>query len=119
MFDHTSQGPLWDPTLSAYYYTYSPSQPHNSPSPTTHFFDASSKGPGTFKGVDEDTPVSWLYYMGRWGDDEYGDEVEGQEEFHGFHKWTEGPDGPLFKGLERKEPCLPRNVEGCHIRTKL
>ncbi|TVY89114.1 putative vacuolar protein sorting-associated protein [Lachnellula willkommii] len=98
-FDQTSQGPLWDPTLSAYYYTYS--------STNNKFAPANDK-----------TPVNYLYFEGQWGDQEYLDSVEGQEEFHGFHKWTSGPQGPIFKHLDRKDVCLPRDGR-CIIKESL
>jgi len=98
-FDKTSQGRLWDPTLSAYYYIYSPTSNEFSP-------------------ANEATPVNYLYFQGRWGDQEYTDEVKGQESFHGFHKWTGGPQGPMFKHLDRKDVCLPRDGD-CIIKDSL
>lgn len=99
MYDHTSNGPLWDPTLSAYYYAWS----------------AETK---KFTPAKDDTPENYLYFQGRWGDQEYPDDVEGQDNFHGFHKWTGGPQGPLFKHLDRTEVCLP-NRPKCVIKTKI
>jgi len=96
-FDHTSQGPLWDPTLSAYYYSYSDDK---------------------FSPANDKTPVKYLYFEGQWGDQQYLDSVEGQEEFHGFHKWNSGPQGPIFKHLDRKSVCLPRDG-GCIIKESL
>lgn len=48
--DYTDQGPLWDPVLSAYFYTYD----------TTTL---------EFAAYDDSTPVNWLYYIGQWGDE--------------------------------------------------
>jgi len=70
VYDRTSQGLVWDPTLSAYYYTYSMS--------TSAFTPAVAN-----------TPTGYLYFQGRWGDQQYLDDVKGQEEFHGFRKWTD------------------------------
>ncbi|KAH8593002.1 hypothetical protein B0O99DRAFT_516521 [Bisporella sp. PMI_857] len=98
-YDHTSSGHLWDPMLSAYYYTYSMDTQKLTP----------AKG---------DMPVNYLYFEGRWGDQEYGDEVEGQELFRGYHKWTGGPQGPIFKHLDRRGVCLPR-VKRCIIKGSL
>jgi hypothetical protein len=98
-YDYTSPGRLWDPTLSAYWYTFSTS--------TKKFTPAR-----------ENTPVNYLYFSGRWGDKEYGDDVEGQESFHGFHKWGSGPQGPLFKHLDRSDVCLP-NGPKCEILDRI
>jgi hypothetical protein len=99
VFDYTSQGLLWDPTLSAYYYTYSPETKKFSPVP-------------------EDTPVNYLYFNGYWGDQEYTDDMSEQSSFHGFHKWTGGPQGPWFKHLDREDVCLPHQVP-CEIKTSI
>ncbi|KAG9240471.1 hypothetical protein BJ878DRAFT_537109 [Calycina marina] len=88
VYDHTSYGPLWDPTLSAYYYTFS----------------MNSKE--LFPGMD-DMPVSFLNFQGWWGDQQYGDDIVGQEWYYGFYKWTGGPQGPIFKHLDRQDVCLP------------
>ena len=82
-YDYTSQGHLWDPTLSAFFYTYAV---------TTKEFESQPKS--------KKTPVDWLKFEGRWGDEEYGMERKGQEDFHGFKKWTSGPQGPWFKHCE-------------------
>lgn len=81
VWDNTSRGMLWDPILSSYFYTY----------------ENKSK---EFKAVGKDTPVDWLKFAGRWGDQEYPMEKKGQESFHGFKKWTSGPQGPWFKHCE-------------------
>ncbi|RFU23746.1 hypothetical protein B7463_g12592, partial [Scytalidium lignicola] len=91
VFDHTSQGHLWDPTLSAYYYTYSVDTKKFTPS-------------------GDDTPVNYLYFNGKWGDQEYLDDSTEQSSFQGFHKWTDGPQGPWFKHLDREDVCLPHEV---------
>lgn len=99
VFDQTSQGRLWDPTLSAYYYTYA--------------VDEQKFTPAT-----EGTPVNYLYFDGRWGDQEYPDDGPEQSSFHGFHKYTSGPQGPLFKHLDREDVCLPRGGP-CVIKTSI
>lgn len=99
VFDRTSQGPLWDPTLSANYYTFS---------------TLDSK----FTPAIKDTPVNYLYFEGMWGDAERPADMEGQEDFHGFKKWTGGPRGPLDKHLDRPDVCLP-NRPTCEIKTSL
>ncbi|CZS91374.1 uncharacterized protein RAG0_02018 [Rhynchosporium agropyri] len=87
VYDRTSRGKLWDPSLSAYYYTYS--VPNK-----------------TFTAAINDTPVNYLYYQGRWGDDQLPLEQHGQEDFHKFMKWVAGPLGPWFKDLDRRDVCL-------------
>ncbi len=99
VFDRTSQGPLWDPTLSANYYTYSLSSQNFTPAL-------------------QGTPVNYLYFLGKWGDDDRPDDMEGQENFHGFKKWTGGPRGPIDKHLDREDVCLPKR-ETCEIKTRL
>ncbi|CZR62114.1 related to VPS62 Vacuolar Protein Sorting [Phialocephala subalpina] len=91
--------PLWDPTLSANYYTFSTSD-------------------SKFTPAIKDTPVNYLYFEGMWGDAERPADMEGQENFHGFKKWTGGPRGPLDKHLDRKDVCLP-NRPTCEIKTSL
>jgi hypothetical protein len=61
--------------------------------------------------------VNYLYFEGKWGDDERLTEMEGQENFHGFKKWTGGPEGPLNKHLDRKDVCLPGRE--CLVRSSL
>lgn len=55
----------------------------------------------------EGTPVNYLYFEGQWGDDQFPSDKAGQEEFHGYVKWIGGPQGPLFKHLDRPDVCLP------------
>ncbi|KAL2064657.1 hypothetical protein VTL71DRAFT_3795 [Oculimacula yallundae] len=101
VYDRTQQGKLWDPTLSAYYYTYSISNKTFTPTPI----------------AGEETPVNYLYFNGRWGDDQFPLSKKGQEEFHGYSKWIAGPQGPWFKSLDRVDVCLPGRE--CVIRDKL
>ena len=103
VFDSTSRGLLWDPTLSAYYYTYSLE--------TKEFTPVAAAG-------EEEPPVSYLYFNGKWGDQEYADDMPEQNSFHGFHKWTGGPQGPLFKHLDRGDVCWPNGAE-CVVKTSI
>lgn len=80
--DHTDRGKLWDPTLSAYAYSY----------------DANSR---TFLPYDPSYPVNWLNYNGQWGDDA----LPGGPELFGQAKYTAGPNGPKFKKLLREKVC--------------
>jgi hypothetical protein len=97
--DHTSYGTLWDPTLTTYVYQY------NSASNT---FTA-------YNGVD---PVNWLYFQGQWGDDQYPSSDPRQVEPFGIStlaKHTDGPNGPIFKDLQRTSVC-PNYVSPCIVR---
>jgi hypothetical protein len=90
--DYTSPGPLWDPTLSAYFYTFTPSSSTN----------------GTFIPSDTSTPTSWLFFEGRWGDEQYPDSDPVQVNFLNLNitwKYESGPTGPLDKGLNRTDVC--------------
>jgi hypothetical protein len=100
--DYTSPGPLWDPTLSAYYYTFTPSSDTN----------------GTFVPSDSSTPTSWLFFEGRWGDEQYPDSDPVQVNFLNLNitwKYESGPTGPLDKGLNRTDVCP--NVVGTPCTT--
>ena len=96
-FDHTSKGPLWDPTLSAYYYTLS--------------FENDDM---TFKPALPDTPVSYLYFTGHWGDLQYPEDDPRQVNFHGVLKFISGPNGPRFKQLNRTNVCKHED-EACVV----
>jgi hypothetical protein len=100
VYDRTSQGPLWDPKLSAYYYAY----------------DISS---GIFTPAVESIPDKFLYFLGLWGDDEYPDWMEEQENFRGFRKWGGGPTGPRYKYLYRTEICPPQEKKICVVLESL
>jgi hypothetical protein len=104
VFDVTSQGRLWDPTLSAYYYTY-------------------SLEPEEITPAIEGTPVNYLYFSGKWGDKEYTDDNPEQSTFQSYHKWTSGPQGPLFKHWDRQTVCWPlgedKDKGGCQVQTSL
>jgi hypothetical protein len=62
--DHTDAGPLWDPLLSAYFYSFDPS---------------SSK----FTPYDSSYPTAWLNYLGGWGDQQYPDSDKRQQDVFG------------------------------------
>ncbi|CAJ2511046.1 Uu.00g066710.m01.CDS01 [Anthostomella pinea] len=100
--DYTDEGPIWDPTLSAYYYTY----------------DADTS---TFAAYDDSTPVNWLYFTGHWGDDEYPENDPRQSDIFGIdgtQKYTGGPTGPEDKQLNRTDVC-PDNGDACILRVVL
>ena len=97
--DYCSQGMLWDPTLSAYFYIYNG---------TTHCFTS----------ADENSPVGAMHYRGRWGDQQYPISDKRQKEFFGFKKFVSGPLGPWAKQLDRMKVC-PDNGILCIIRDGL
>ncbi|KAF3242973.1 hypothetical protein TWF192_008441 [Orbilia oligospora] len=96
LVDDTNKGILWDPTLSAYYYK----------------FDA---GTSSFTSYNPASPVNWLYFKGKWGDQQYPKEHEGQYILFGQARYGNGPTGPLGKELQRKDIC-PSNVKPCWVR---
>lgn len=78
--------------LSAYYYSFIPSSATN----------------GTFIPSDSSTPISWLYFLGQWGDEQYPDSDPRQVNFLNLNltwKYESGPTGPLDKGLNRTDTC--------------
>ena len=97
--DYTSQGVLWDPILSTYFYNYNSS-------------DAS------FSSIDPDSPLGHMNYKGKWGDQRYPDDDQRQKNFLGFHKFVDGPTGPWSKELNRAKMC-PDNGIPCIVRTSL
>ena len=102
--DKCDQGTLWDPTLSAYYYE----------------FDVST---AKFTAYDPSYPTAWLSYGGHWGDQEYP-KSDPRQHFiipgvDASAKFTSGPNGPLFKQLNRKNVCIDYNNEPCIIRPVL
>lgn len=99
--DHTDAGTLWDPLLSAYYYSF-------------------NAGDSSFKAYDASgaTPVNWLYFQGRWGDQEYPTSDKRQVKIFGQAKFSSGPTGPADKQLNRQEVC-PSNGQKCILRSIL
>ena len=82
LLDKTDKGKMWDPTLSAYKYSY----------------DQTSK---VFSAYDGRDPVPWLYFNGRWGDDALPKGAKGQYEIFGQKHYVAGPTGPIDKNLDR------------------
>jgi hypothetical protein len=97
--DYTSQGTLWDPTLSAYFYT----------------FDAETS---SFSDADGNSPAGAMNFRGRWGDKKYPESDERQKLFIGFYKYVGGPTGPWDKQLNRTKVC-PENGILCIVRDRL
>ena len=91
--DYTDKGTLWDPTLSAYYYSYDPAA-----SSFTPYYNG--------------TPVNYLNFTGRWGDEQYPNSDKRQKTFFGQPKYSTGPTGPADKQLNRTDVC-PSNGYVC------
>lgn len=100
--DYTDAGPLWDPTLAAYYASY----------------DAST---GAFSAYDDTTPINWLSFIGMWGDKQYPDSDPRQKDLldlHKVYKYVDGPTGPEDKNLGRTNICLD-NSKPCNPMNNL
>ncbi|KAF2757580.1 hypothetical protein EJ05DRAFT_511370 [Pseudovirgaria hyperparasitica] len=84
--DYTDKGPKWDPTKAAYFYKY----------------DLASQ---VFTPYESSSPVAYLNYNGRWGDQEYPEDDPRQFNLFGNPRYSSGPNGPKFKSLDRKKIC--------------
>lgn len=71
LVDETDAGSLYDPLPSAYYYAYTPSSITFTP-----------------LGPTRDAPTGWLYYKGRWGDEEYPANDKRQKDLLGNKKFV-------------------------------
>jgi Vacuolar protein sorting-associated protein 62 len=99
LLDFTSQGQLWDPTLSTYFYNYQPET-------------------ASFESINE-SPLGAMHFKGRWGDQRYPDSDPRQPPpFFGFRKFVGGPTGPWDKQLNRTNVC-PETGIPCIIRDTL
>lgn len=104
-------GPLWDPILSAYFYTVTfPVGTANGDGANPLFTPADN-------GVEAGSALTgYLLYKGQWGDDQLLSSDPRQSEFFGFYKYTSGPTGPRDKQLNRKAVC-PDNGNPCIVRS--
>ncbi|KAF1344692.1 hypothetical protein BDV97DRAFT_425035 [Delphinella strobiligena] len=99
--DYTDAGPIWDPTLSAYYYTYNANTQQ-------------------FAAYDNSAPTSYLTFTGQWGDKQYPNSDPRQLNYLDLnigYRYTSGPNGPRFKGLNRTGVCPDGDRFGCIVRT--
>jgi hypothetical protein len=99
--DITDKGPLWDPTLNMYSYTYDS---------RNKILRASNLTP--------DVPEEWFDYEGMWGDKEYPRDDRRQYEFLGEKAYVDGPAGPKNKNLGRTKIC-ENDEYGCTIRNPM
>jgi len=112
--DSMSAGPLWDPTLNTNYYTYSPSSaPTDQPAgPDTSIL----AGGGAFTAASPNATPNWLYFLGRWGDQQYPDSDPRQVNFLNLNatwEWVTGPTGPWDKQLVRSDACPTASGSSC------
>ena len=104
LMDVCDRGTMWDPTLNAFIYKYVAKVPGD------------NLAGGTFSAYEAGTPVSWLRFLGHWGDDRFpADDLRQKGKNIGDHfKYEGGPTGPGDKVLERKD-IWPKGAYGEHI----
>jgi hypothetical protein len=100
--DVTDKGPIWDPTLNLYSYTYDPK---------SDIVRAGDFSP--------DAPEEWFHYRGKWGDKAYPMDDKRQYRFAGELHYVSGPTGPKSKHLDRRRICQGRDDDECKIREDL
>ena len=102
LHDVTDRGPLWDPALNSYAYTY----------------DLKNR---TVRSSDRtpDAPIEWFNYDGHWGDKFYPLGDKRQYRFAGQYHYVNGPYGPKFKNLGRKKICQGPESAPCVIKNWL
>jgi hypothetical protein len=86
--DVTDRGPLWDPRLNFYSYTY------DYLNDTVRSSDLNPKA-----------PTGWFKFMSHWGDKCYPLNDPRQYRIFGQYHYVNGPLGPRFKNLGRKKIC--------------
>lgn len=97
--DITDRGPLWDPLLNSYAYTYDVG---------TETLRASTFTPNA--------PIEWFHFRGHWGDKFYPLGDERQFRFAGQYRYVNGPLGPKFKHLDRKTVCQGPDRSPCVVK---
>ena len=100
LHDTTDRGPLWDPALNVKSFTY----------------DLASRKLRSST-LNSEAPTAWFDFNGQWGDKYYYLRDPRQYRFAGQYHYLNGPLGPKFKDLGRKEVC--QGTGDCRIRTWL
>jgi hypothetical protein len=103
--DETSEGPFWDPTLSAFYFSYDLS---------TESFTSLPNPVGG-----DQAPSNFLQFLGHWGDPQLPADDPAQVLIGDFAKYEGGPTGPLAKRLGRKQVCNVDDNEDCYVKRTL
>jgi hypothetical protein len=88
LHDVTDRGPLWDPSMNMYSYTYDYQRDHLATSNLT-----------------PEAPIGFFYFAGHWGDKFYPLSDARQYRFLGQYHYVNGPLGPRFKNLGRQQIC--------------
>jgi hypothetical protein len=99
LHDQTDRGPLWDPALNSYAYTYETKNETLRPS-----------------NLSPNAPTGWFHYHGRWGDKFYPLGDRRQYRFAGQYHYGNGPTGPKFKHLDRVKVCEGPTESPCVIK---
>lgn len=127
LVDQCALGPMVDPLLCSYTYSYSPKNRNDSimsiQSNITRRASNKDDNPlaGTFIPLNTSTPPpGWLRFTGHWGDQEYDKDDGRQRSLFSFYKYVDGPTGPAYKQLMRKH-VWPANSfsSGQIVRTSL
>ncbi|KAJ4992948.1 vacuolar protein sorting-associated protein 62 [Stagonosporopsis vannaccii] len=114
LVDQCAAGPVFDPTLTSYVYSYT------APAPSPRSLEVDERGTFAPLTPSSPSPAGWLYFAGRWGDETYPASDPRQSNLVTFHKFEGGPTGPAFKDL-RRERVWPANshAAGQLVRTSL
>lgn len=51
--------------------------------------------------------MNWLYFLGKWGDNQYQGSYPGQYALFGQYRYSGGPTGPVDKDLNRGKTTCP------------
>lgn len=108
---------LWDPALNADVYslnlTSSPLPPPNPWYPATPTTRANSAAqPDSYKFQpalhNPTAPIGWFHFDGFWGDRQLPVSDPRQYGIGGLWHWANGPRGPKWKDLGRRNMCLDK-----------
>lgn len=85
--DFTDRGPMWDPSLNFYAYTY----------------DGREVTPASAR--EEKCGTTWVHFHGHWGDKQLSWRDPRQKWCPAQWRYINGPAGPLYKHLDRTSLC--------------
>lgn len=125
--DYANAGMLWDPALNANVYALNfsstPLPPHVAWWPSDPAEEAVMQLHPALQ--NPTAPVGWFRYNGFWGDKQLPVGDPRQFGIGGLWSWANGPRGPRWKDLWRRNVCLDkREIFGmmpgsCKIRSDL